>query len=172
VVYLIYHDFYIDGQRKHRSLLASVMNRNKREDYLHKVSKHLVDNYDTICIEDLGTSNMMKNGKLSRAIGDMGWSKFKSMLEYKCDWYDKNLQVIGRFEPSSKTCNSCGSKNNDLKLSDREWVCKDCGEIHDRDINAALNIRNFGLRNQPSVTQRKSLDYACGVETQKSLAFV
>lgn len=94
------------------------------------------------------------------------------MLEYKCDWYGKNLQVIGRFEPSSKTCNSCGSKNNDLKLSDREWVCKDCGEIHDRDINAALNIRNFGLRNQPSVTQRKSLDYACGVETQKSLAFV
>jgi putative transposase len=91
---------------------------------------------------------------------------------YKCDWYGKNLQVIGRFEPSSKTCNSCGYKNNDLKLSDREWACVDCGEIHDRDINAALNIRNFGLRNQPSVTQRKSLDYACGVETQKSLAFV
>ena len=146
--------------------------RNKREDYLHKISKYLVDNYDTICIEDLGTSNMMKNHKLSRSIGDMGWSKFKSMLEYKCDWYGKNLQVIGRFDPSSKTCNSCGSKNHDLKLSDREWVCKDCGEIHDRDINAALNIRNFGLRNQPSVTQRKSLDYACGVETQKSLAFV
>jgi putative transposase len=146
--------------------------KNKREDYLHKVSRYLVDNYDTICIEDLATSNMMKNHKLSRAIGDMGWYKFKSMLEYKCDWYGKNLQVIGRFEPSSKTCNSCGSKNNDLKLSDREWVCQDCGEIHDRDINAALNIRNFGLRNQPSVTQRKSLDYACGVETQKSLAFV
>ena len=146
--------------------------KNKREDYLHKVSRYLVDNYDTICIEDLGTSNMMKNGKLSRAIQDMGWYKFKSMLEYKCDWYGKNLQVIGRFEPSSKTCNSCGSKNNDLKLSDREWVCQECGEIHDRDINAALNIRNFGLRNQPSVTQRKSLDYACDVETQKSLAFV
>jgi putative transposase len=145
--------------------------RNKREDYLHKVSRYLVDNYDTICIEDLATSNMMKNHKLSRAIGDMGWYKFKSMLEYKCDWYGKNLKVIGRFEPSSKTCNSCGSKNHDLKLSDREWVCKECGEIHDRDINAALNIRNFGLRNQPSVTQRKSLDYACGVETQKSLAF-
>ena len=128
--------------------------RNKREDYLHKISKYLVDNYDTICIEDLGTSNMMKNHKLSRSIGDMGWSKFKSMLEYKCDWYGKNLQVIGRFDPSSKTCNSCGSKNNNLKLSDRKWVCKDCGEIHDRDINAALNIRNFGLRNQSSVTQK------------------
>jgi putative transposase len=145
--------------------------KNKREDYLHKISKYLVDNYDTICIEDLGTSNMMKNSKLSRAIGDMGWSKFRSMLEYKCDWYGKNLSVVGRFEPSSKTCNSCGSKNGDLNLSDREWVCEDCGEIHDRDINAALNIRNFGLRSQPSVTQRKSLDYACGVETQKSLAF-
>jgi putative transposase len=146
--------------------------RNKREDYLHKISKYLVDNYDTICIENLGTSNMMKNNKLSRAIQDMGWYKFKSFLEYKCDWYGKNLQVIGRFEPSSKTCNSCGYKNKDLKLSDREWVCQECGEIHDRDINAALNIRNFGLRNQSSITQRKSLDYACGVETQKSLVFV
>ena len=98
--------------------------RNKREDYLHKISKYLVDNYYTICIEDLGTSNMIKNGKLSRAIGDMGWSKFRSILEYKCYWYGKNLSVIGRFEPSSKTCNSCGSKNHDLKLSDRDWFVK------------------------------------------------
>jgi putative transposase len=162
---------HYNNQRMKVSLIHEHI-RNKREDYLHKISKYLVDNYDTICIEDLGTSNMMKNSKLSRAIGDMGWSKFRSMLEYKCDWYGKNLSVIGRFEPSSKTCNSCGSKNGDLNLSDREWVCEDCGEIHDRDINAALNIRNFGLRSQPSVTQRKSLDYACGVETQKSLAFV
>jgi putative transposase len=83
--------------------------RNQREDYLHKISKYLVDNYDTICIEDLSTSNMMKNKKLSRAIADMGWYKFKSFLEYKCEWYGKNLSVIGRFDPSSKTCSSCGN---------------------------------------------------------------
>jgi putative transposase len=146
--------------------------KNQREDYLHKISKYLVDNYDTICIENLGTSNMMKNGKLSRAIQDMGWFKFKTMLEYKCEWYGKNLEIIGRFDPSSKTCSSCGSKNNNLKLSDREWVCQECGEIHDRDINAALNIRNFGLRNQSSISESRSLGQAFGVETHKSLVCV
>ncbi len=146
--------------------------KNQREDYLHKISKYLVDNYDTICLENLGTSNMMKNHKLSRAIGDMGWFKFKSMLEYKCNWYGKNLEIIGRFEPTSKTCSECGYKNNDLKLLDREWVCKECGKMHDRDINAAINIRNFGLRNQPSISQSRSLDQAFGVETYKSLVCV
>ena len=138
--------------------------KNKREDYLHKISRYLVDNYDTICIENLGTSNMMKNNKLSKSIQDMGWYKFKSMLEYKCEWYGKNLSIIGRFDPSSKTCSSCGRINKELKLSDREWNCS-CGVNHDRDINAAINIRNFGLRNQPSVTQSVWLHSACGVET-------
>ena len=138
--------------------------KNKREDYLHKISRYLVDNYDTICIENLGTSNMMKNNKLSRYIQDMGWYKFKSMLEYKCEWYGKNLSIIGRFDPSSKTCSSCGYINKELKLSDREWTCS-CGVSHDRDINAAINIRNFGLRNQPSVTQSVWLHSACDVET-------
>lgn len=138
--------------------------KNKREDYLHKISRYLVDNYDTICIENLGTSNMMKNKKLSRYIQDMGWYKFKSMLEYKCEWYGKNLSIIGRFDPSSKTCSSCGSINKELKLIDREWTCS-CGVKHDRDINAAINIRNFGLRNQPSVTQSVWLHSACDVET-------
>jgi len=145
--------------------------KNQREDYLHKISKYLVYNYDTICIENLGVSNMMKNHKLSRVIGDMGWHKFKSMLEYKCEWYGKNLSVIGRFDPSSKTCSSCGSINKELTLNDREWTCK-CGTKHDRDINAAINIRNFGLRNQPSVTQSEWLHCACDVETHQSLADV
>lgn len=145
--------------------------KNQREDYLHKISKYLVDNHDTICIEDLGTSNMMKNGNLSRAIQDMGWFKFRSMLEYKCEWYGKNLSVIGRFDPSSKTCSNCGMINRELELKDRTWTCK-CGSKHDRDINAAKNIRNFGLRNQPSVTESGWLHRACDVETHQSLADV
>ena len=142
--------------------------KNQRQDYLHKISRYLVDNYDTICMEDLNVSGMVKNHKLARAISDMGWSEFKSMVEYKCDWYGKNLSIIGRFEPSSKTCSKCGTINKDLTLNDREWTCKKCGSIHDRDNNAAINIRNFGLRNQPSVTQSEWLHCACGVETTTS----
>ena len=141
--------------------------RNQRIDYLHKISKYLVDNYDTICIENLAIDNMVKNHKLARAISDMGWGEFKSMLDYKCEWYGKNISVIGRFEPSSKMCSKCGYINKDLMLKNREWICKNCGSIHDRDVNAAKNIKNFGLRNQPSVTQSKSVDYACNVETSK-----
>lgn len=143
--------------------------KNQRKDYLHKISRYLVDNYDTICMEDLNVSGMVKNHKLARAISDMGWSEFKSMVEYKCDWYGKNISIIGRFDPSSKTCSKCGTINKDLTLNDREWTCKKCGSIHDRDNNAAINIRNFGLRNQPSVTQSEWLHCACGVETTTSL---
>jgi putative transposase len=146
--------------------------RNQRQDYLHKISKYLVDNYDTICVEDLAVSNMVKSRKLSRSISDMGWSEFKSMLEYKCDWYGKNLSIIGRFEPSSKTCSSCGSINKDLTLNDREWTCPKCNKKHDRDINAAINIKKIGLRNQPGVTQSEWIHCACGVETHKSLVCV
>jgi len=139
--------------------------RNQRQDYLHKISKYLVDNYDTICMENLNVSGMVKNHNLARAISDMGWGEFKSMVEYKCDWYGKNLSIIGRFDPSSKTCSSCGHIYKGLTLADREWTCSKCGTIHDRDVNAAINIRNFGLRNQPSVTQSEWLHCACGVET-------
>lgn len=152
--------------RKQKMVVALIHEkvRNQRQDYLHKISKYLLDNYDTICMEDLNVSGMVKNHKLSMAISDMGWSEFKSMIEYKCAWYGKNLSVIGRFDPSSKTCSSCGYINRELKLSDKEWTCS-CGANHDRDINAAINIRNFGLRNQPSITQSEWLHCACGVET-------
>ena len=139
--------------------------KNQRQDYLHKISKYLIDNYDTICIENLSVDNMLKNKKLSRAISDMGWGEFKSMLEYKCDWYGKNLSIIGRFDPSSKLCSNCGSINKELTLKDRNWTCNSCGKEHDRDINAAINIRNFGLRNQPSVTQSEWLHCACDAES-------
>ena len=139
--------------------------RNQRQDYLHKISSFLVKNYDTICMEDLNVSGMIKNHTVARAISDMGWCELRSMVEYKCDWYGKNQSIIGRFDPSSKTCNICGHINRDLKLSDREWDCPKCHTFHDRDVNAGKNIRNFGLRNKPSVTQSEWLHCACDVET-------
>ncbi len=157
------------NQQKLKVALLHEYIKNQREDYLHKITKYLVDNYDTICMENLAVSNMMKNNKLSRAISDMGWYKFKQFLEYKCEWYGKNLSLIGRFDPSSKSCSVCGKINKELTLKDRSWKCNSCGTEHDRDINAAINIRNFGLRNQPSVTQSEWLHCACAVETTPSL---
>jgi len=116
---------------------------------LHKISTELVREYDTIVIEDLAVSNMVKNHKLARAISDMGWRLLRTMLEYKSEWYGKNLVVIGRFEPSSKMCRKCGNIKKDLKLSDRTYVCDKCGHLEDRDINAAKNIKNFGIGNNP-----------------------
>lgn len=119
---------------------------NQRLDFLHKLSTKIVhDNQvDTICLEDLGVKNMIKNHSLAQAISDVSWGKFVEILKYKCDWYGKNLILVDRFYPSSKTCSCCGAINKDLKLSDREWFCV-CGAEHDRDINAAINIKNSGL---------------------------
>lgn len=107
-----------------------------------------MDRYDTICLEDLSIADMTKNHSLARAISDMGWRELRSMLEYKAEWAGKNISVIGRFDPSSKMCSCCGKVNRELKLSDRKWICS-CGANHDRDVNAAINIKQFGLRNQP-----------------------
>ena len=116
-----------------------------RLDTLHKVSKELVENYDIISIEDLNVKGMIKNHKLSKHIADASWGNFVNLLQYKCDWYGKELVKVNRFYPSSKTCSSCGWLNQNLKLSDRKWICK-CGETHDRDINASLNILKEGLK--------------------------
>jgi putative transposase len=116
-----------------------------RLDTLHKVSKELVEDYDLIGIEDLNVKGMIKNHKLSKHIADASWGNFVNLLSYKCEWHGKELVKVGRFYPSSKTCNSCGWINQELKLSDRKWTCK-CGETHDRDINASKNILKEGLK--------------------------
>jgi len=123
---------------------------NKRKDFLHKVSTKLICENQTICLEDLAVSNMVKNHKLAQAINDVSWSTFVTMLEYKADWYGKNILRIGRFAPSSKTCNCCGYINKELTLKDREWVCLKCKSVLDRDINAAINIKSFALKNHLS----------------------
>lgn len=123
--------------------------KNQREDYLHKISTSIVKKYDTIVLEDLNIKGMVKNHNLAKAISEMGWHSFTTKLEYKANWQGKNIIRIGRFEPSSKMCSECNAINSNLKLSDREWACESCGVIHDRDINAATNIKNIGLRNKP-----------------------
>jgi putative transposase len=121
----------------------------KRKDFLDKLTYRLCheNQVDTICIEDLSIKDMQSGNKhaMNRAIGDLAWNKFVQMLTYKANWYGKNVIKIGRFEPSSKTCHECGYVKHDLTLSDREWTCPSCGHIHDRDVNAAKNIKDFAL---------------------------
>jgi putative transposase len=121
---------------------------NQRNDFLHKLSSRLVRENQTICIEDLAIQNMQKNHCLAGAIASVGWGTFVSYLGYKCEWYGKNLIRIGRFEPSTKICSVCGYRNDDLTLKDREWVCANCKTEHDRDVNAAINIKTFALTKQ------------------------
>lgn len=141
------------GWHKQRLVVAKLQEHiaNKRKDFLHKTSTAIVKQYDTICLEDLNVTGMMQNKKLSRHIADVSWYEFSRMLEYKADWNGKNIIYIGRFEPSSKICSNCGNHFKELKLSDRVWICQKCGNEHDRDENAAKNIKTFGLRNRPIV---------------------
>ena len=89
---------------------------------------------------------MLKNHKLAKSVSFQSWYKFKTILSYKAEWNGKRVISIGRFEPSTKTCSKCGYVNNDLTLNDRAWACPECGSNHDRDVNAAINIKNFGLK--------------------------
>lgn len=127
---------------------------NKRKDFLHKTSTKLIRENQTICLEDLAISNMVKNHNLAQAISDVSWSTFVTMLEYKADWYGKNILRIGRFTPSSKTCSCCGTINKELTLKDRSWTCPKCNSVLDRDVNAAINIKSFALKNHLSVGRR------------------
>ena len=97
-------------------------------------------------MEDLNVKGMVKNHNLAESICEMNFGEFRRMLEYKANWYNRKIVFVNRFYPSSKTCHNCGYVNKDLKLSDRQWICPNCGEIIERDYNAALNILDEGLR--------------------------
>ncbi|MFF2205739.1 RNA-guided endonuclease InsQ/TnpB family protein [Streptomyces sp. NPDC058145] len=117
---------------------------DRRRDFLHKLSTRLVRENQTVVIEDLTVRNLLKNHSLARAISDASWTGLRSMLEYKCAWYGRELVAIDRFFPSSKLCGNCGTVREKLPLNVREWTC-DCGAVHDRDVNAARNILAAGL---------------------------
>ena len=139
---------------KHRLAILHERVANQRKDFLHKTSTKLIRENQSVAIEDLSIANMVKNHCLAQSISDAGWGMFVTMLEYKSEWYGKNILRIGKFEPSSKTCSCCGSINKELTLADREWVCKGCGTLLNRDVNAAMNIKSFALKNHLSVERR------------------
>ena len=119
---------------------------NRRKDYTHKTTTRIVRENQTVCVEDLNVKGMQSNHHLARSIGSVAFGEIVRQLEYKCAWYGREFVKVGRFYPSSKTCNHCGHVNHELTLKDREWVCEECGAEIDRDYNAAMNILAEGKR--------------------------
>ncbi|MGW7294266.1 RNA-guided endonuclease InsQ/TnpB family protein [Streptomyces xiamenensis] len=135
------------NRSKARRRVAKVHARiaDRRRDHLHKLTTRLVRENQTIVIEDLTVRNMVKNHTLARAISDASWGEFRNMLEYKAAWYGRELIAVDRFFPSSKLCSHCGTLTASMPLHVREWTCESCGTDHDRDVNAARNLKAAGL---------------------------
>jgi putative transposase len=131
---------------------------NQRKDFLHKLSSQLIKNHDTLCFEDLQVTNMVKNHKLAQAISDSGWGIFVEICKYKAEWYGKNILQIPTFQPSTKICSTCGHTNHELTLADRNWRCLKCDSCHDRDINAAINIKKYSLKDCGGVRRGKPVE--------------
>ena len=119
---------------------------NQRTDFLNKLSTEIIKNHDIICIEDLNTKGMLRNHKLAKSISDVSWSSFVTKLQYKADWYGREIIKIDKWFPSSQICSECGHKDGKKPLNIREWTCLICHAHHDRDINASINILTEGLR--------------------------
>ena len=138
---------------KQRVRLAKVFERltDKKENYIHSVVNEILKSYDVVFMEDLNIQGMLRNHTLAKAIQEVGFYRFKEVLQSKALANDKQVVLVDRFYPSSKTCSCCGYKKSDLKLSDRFWTCPECGEHHDRDINAARNILLEGQRKLQAV---------------------
>lgn len=137
-----------NNRNKQRIRLAKVHEciSNKKNTYIHSVVNELLKLYDTIYMENLNIQGMLKNHKLAKAISEVGFCRFKSVLSYKAAQNGKNVEFIDRFYPSSKTCSNCGNVYSNLSVSEREWTCCKCGTHHDRDVNAAMNILSEGKR--------------------------
>lgn len=146
---------------------------NKRLDFIHKVTSELINDnqVDSFAMEDLNVKGMMANHNLAGAIQDASWGKFLDIMKYKCDWSGKNLILINRFAPSSKTCSNCGNIKDNLTLADREYCCNNCGYVNCRDINAAINIKNFGkkLSGTGSPEEPVELSALAGAKKQEGL---
>jgi len=123
---------------------------NVRNDFLHKLSKAIIDENQVVVVEDISVKGLLKT-RLAKSIADSGWSKFLNYLKYKAEWYGRTFIQVDRFFPSSKLCHRCGYKNEDLSLNERMWCCPACGETHDRDVNASKNLYFVGL-GRPEVT--------------------
>lgn len=137
-----------NNRRKANKRVATIHERirNRRIDFLHKLTSKLISENQTIAIEDLNVEGMLKNHNLAKAISDASWFEFKRQLTYKAKWNARNILTINRFEPSTKLCNKCLYKNGGLTLKDRVWTCPRCNSKHDRDINAAMNIRDIAFK--------------------------
>ena len=121
---------------------------NQRQDFLHKLTTEIVKSFDIICIEDLDVKSMKETDSKTRnkRVGDVSWSEFRKQLTYKSNWYGKQLSVVDRYYPSSQICHVCGERDGKKSEDIRKWICPHCGALHDRDVNASINILNEGLK--------------------------